>query len=184
VPDDILRDLRKDYKVDEYFYPSISMDIDLPQGFQGEINNVMSILKKNEFAVNAENVFQIMNLKRSLLKDYRERTERKKIVAKYIETLRKREPVGSIVPLDYLLVGSIIIVVLFTLKRFLGSFADESGKLLARKLFAKSETRKQLLKELNVSADEYKIINNEIVVIISEYGESLEAIRTRLNKSK
>jgi hypothetical protein len=184
VSDNIAAELRKNHKVDEYFYPDISMDVDLPQGFKGEINSVMRVLEKNGFAANGENVFQIMNLKRNLLKDYGEKSERKKIVAEYSETLRKKEPVGSIVPLDYLLVGGIVIVVLFTLKRFLGSFADESGKLLARKLFAKSGTRKQLLKELNVSVDEYKIINNEIVVIITDYGESLDALRKRLQKAK
>jgi hypothetical protein len=180
VSDDITTNLRRNYKVDEYFYPSISMDIDLPQGFKGEVENVIQGLEKNGFAMTSENTFQVINLKKRLLAKYTDRVEGKKVVREYNEMLREKEPIGSIVPPEYLLVSGLIAIFLYGLARFAGSFADEAGKLAARKLFDKS--RKQLLKELNLNANEYNLLSNEIVVIIKEDSKSIEALRKRLKK--
>lgn len=160
------------------------MDIDLPQGLKGEINGVKTILEKNGFAGNSENIFQIMSLKKELLSKYGQETRERQVIGEYSAIVCKSEPVGSIVPLDYLFVGGLIIVLLYGLKRFVGSFADESGKLLARRLLGQSQTRKELIKELNVSENEYKILNNEIVVFIERNGESLDILRKKLKKAK
>jgi hypothetical protein len=180
VSDDIAANLRKNYNVDEYFYPSISMDIDLPQGFKGEVNSVIKVLEKNGFVVTSENAFQVINLKKRLLTKYTDRVEGKKVLIEYNEMLREKEPIGSIVPPEYFLVSGLIAIFLYGLARFAGSFADEAGKLAARKLFGKA--RKQLLKELNLNANEYNFLSNEIVVIIKEDNKSIEALRKRLKK--
>jgi hypothetical protein len=183
VSHDISEELRRNHEVDEYFYPNISMDIDLPQGLKGEITGVKMILEKNGFAGNSENIFRIMSLKKDLLSEYCQETRGRKVVREYSVVVRKNEPVGSIVPLDYLFVGGLIVVLLYGLKRFIGSFADESGKLLARRLFGQSKTRKELMKELSVSVNEYKILNNEIIVFIERNAESLDTLRKKLKKA-
>lgn len=181
---DIAADLRKNYKVDEFFYPSISMDIDLPQGFKGEVDNVTEILEKNGFATTSENAFQILTLKKDLLAKYTDKAEGRKVVTEYNKLLGKKEPVGSIVPPEYFLVSGLTAIFLYGLARFIGSFTSEAGKLAAHKLFGKAETRKQLMKELNLDVNEYALLGREIVVIINEGSKSIEAIRKKLRKQK
>jgi hypothetical protein len=184
VLEDIAADLRKNYKVDEFFYPSISMDIDLPQGFKGEVDNVTEILEKNGFATTSENAFQILTLKKNLLAKYTDKVEGRKVVTEYNKLLGKKEPVGSIVSPEYFLVSGLIAIFLYGLARFVGSFTDEAGKLAARKLFDKAETRKQLMKELNLNVNEYNLLGKEIVIIINEDSKSIEAIRKKLRKQR
>jgi hypothetical protein len=181
MSDDVAADLRRTYAINEYYYPNISMDIDLPQGFEGEISNISRILEKNGFAVTSKNIFQIMSFKKSLITKYGGKVE-EKVMTEYNDILREKEPVGSIVPPEYFLVSGLVAVFLFLLARFATSFADEAGKLLARKLFRKGEVRKQLLKELSINAREYNFFSNQIMVIINENDKSIEALRKGLKK--
>jgi hypothetical protein len=143
------------------------MNIDFPQGFSGEVDNIKQVLESNGFLATSENVFQIMKFKKHLLSKYSEGAKEKTTISQFSKILRKKEPIGSIVPIEYLFVGGLIGIVVFALARFTGSFADEAGKIAARKLFDKKETRKQLSKGFS---------------LIEEDGELLETLKKRLRK--
>ena len=183
MADAIVTELKKNHNVDEFFYPNISMNVDLPQGFEGELRNIESTLKKNGFAVNSETVFEVMNLKKHLLNRFSEIGERSEVAKEYKKMTREKETVGSIVPLDYFLVAGLVTVFLYFLKRFSGSFADEAGKLAARRLFGKDEDRRQLLREVKINKEEYNLITNEILVIVEEDNRAIEVVRKSLKKT-
>lgn len=183
VTDDIVTELKRNHRVDEFFYPNITMDVDLPQGFEGEVENIELLLEKNGFAVNSENVFLVMKLKKYLFNRFSDTGERREVAKEYNKIARQKETIGSIVPLDYFLVGGLITVFLYFLKRFSGSFADEAGKLAARRLFGKDEDRKRLLKELKVNKKEYNLIINEVLVIVEKDSKSIEAVSKGLEKT-
>lgn len=156
--------------MDEYFYPMISMNIDIPNGLIGEVTEISRVLGKNGFRVTTENVFRVMELKKSFLKRYNETVEGKKSKAEYrrmiLEDIR---PTGVTIPIDLLFVNGIIILLLFVAARFIGSFADEAGKIVARKLLG---DEKKLSKEHNMTIKEYKFLKNQVVILI-EKGKGL-----------
>ena len=167
---DIPLDLKRRFKVDEYFYPTISMDIDIPNGLVGEVTEIGKVLKRNGFRVTTENVFRVMELKKSLLMRYDETVERKKSKAKYRKMiLEDIKPTGITLPIDLLFVNGIMILLLYVAARFVGSFADEAGKIAARKLL---DDEKKLSKEHNVTIKEYKFLKNKAVILI-EKGNGL-----------
>jgi hypothetical protein len=162
----IVSDLRNKYGVDENFYPKILMDVDFPNGFEGEIREIVNTLQRNNFQVTSENVFHIMELKRKLLIKYSETTEGKNAVQKYRGILlEKVKPTGIVAPIEFILVNGLIAVLLYVLARFAGSFADESGKIVARKLL---ENDKERSRELKITIHEYRFLKNEGLTIIQE----------------
>jgi hypothetical protein len=174
-------DLRKNYGVDEHFYPKISMDIDLPNGFEGEVSEIVKILQKNNFQVTGENVFRIMGFKKELLAKYSETTEGKSAVMRYRRILlEKVKPTGITMPIDLILVNGLIAVLLYMLARFAGSFADESGKIAARKLL---ENDKERSRELKITTEEYQFLRNEGIIIIQE-GDTISSLRKKLKKKR
>jgi len=179
LANDITLELKQRYNVDEYFYPEVSMDIEIPNGLIGEVTDISKILEKNGFKVTTENVFRIMELKKSLLERYDETVGGKKSKAEYRKMiLEDVKPIGVTIPIDFLLVNGIIMLLLFVAGRFLGSFADEAGKIVARKLL---DDEKKLSKEQNMTIKEYKFLKNQTVILIEE-GKDLNILIQNLQK--
>lgn len=177
--ENICIDLKSKYKVDEYFYPKISMDIDIPNGLVGEVTQISKALEKNGFRVTTENVFNIMKFKKSLLKKYDETVERRKSKAEYRKmVLEDIEPTGITIPIDLLFVNGIMILLLFVAARFINSFASEAGKIAARKLL---KDEKKLSKEHNMTIREYKFLKNQTVILI-EKGTDLDFLVKNLQQ--
>lgn len=177
--DDISLDLRKNYKVDEYFYPKISMDLDIPNGVKGEINDIIKVLQKNGFKVSSENVFRIMELKKIFLTRYSEQIEGKTEAEKYRRILLEDiKPVGIAEPIELILVNGLIVVALYMIARFVGSFADEAGKIMARKLL---ENDKERSKDMNLNVKEYRFLKNEVEIFIQD-GKMLDSLKRKLKK--
>jgi hypothetical protein len=61
---EILNEIKAKHKVDEFFYPNISMNIQVPGGLEGEISDIAQVLKSSDFEVTATNVLQVMELKK------------------------------------------------------------------------------------------------------------------------
>jgi len=178
---DIALDLREKYKVDEYFYPKISMDIDISNGFEGEIANILTVLQENGFEATTENVFRTMEFKRNLLTRYDETTEGKKTTAKFRRMLLEDiKPTGIIIPIELVLVNGLMALLIYVIGRFAGSFADESGKILARKLLEKDKVRSR---ELNMDIREYRFLKNEAAIFIQD-GKTLIFFRQKLKKKR
>jgi len=176
---DIALDLKRRHKVDEYFYPKISMDIDIPNGLVGEVTEIIKVLKRNGFRVTTENVFRVMESKKSLLMRYDETVDAKNSKAKYNKMiLEDIKPTGITLPVDLLFVNGIMILLLYVAARFVGSFADEAGKIAARKLL---DDEKKLSKEHNVTIKEYKFLKNQAVILI-EKGEGLDFLIKNLQR--
>lgn len=157
--------------MDEYFYPTISMEIDIPDGLIGEIREINRLLRKNGFRVTTENVFSVMKFKKSLLKRYNETAEGKRSKAEYSRIiLEEIKPTGITIPIDLMLVNGVVLLLLFVAYRFLGSFVDEAGKIAARKLLG---DEKKLSKEHNITIKEYKFLRNQAIIFI-EKGNDLD----------
>jgi len=177
----ITLDLREKHKVDEYFYPKISMEIDIPNGLEGEIADITKVLQENGFEATSENVFRIMELKKTLLTRYVETTEGKETTAEYRRMLLEDiRPTGISIPIELLLVNGLIALLLYGIARFAGSFADESGKILARKLLEKDKERSE---ELNMDIREYRFLKNEATIFIQD-GKTLIFLKQKLKKKR
>lgn len=178
---DIASDLREKRKVDEYFYPKISMDIDIPNGLEGEIADITKVLQENGFEATIENVFRVMDFKRELLTRYGETTEGKKTTAEYRRMLLEEiKPTGIAIPIELVLVNGLLALLLYVIARFAGSFADESGKIMAQRLLKKD---KECSKQLNMDIREYSFFKNETAVFIQD-GKTLVFLKQKLKKKR
>ena len=157
------------------------MDIDIPNGREGEINGIMMALQENELEISEENVFQIMKFKKELLVNYIETPKGKETIAEYRRLLLEEiRPTGITVPIEFLLVNGLLVLLLYMIGRFAGSFADESGKLLARRLLEKD---KECSKTLNMNIEEYRILRKEATALILD-GKTLEILRKNLKENE
>jgi len=178
---DIVSDLREKHEVDEYFYPKISMDTDIPNGLEGEITDITKVLQENGFEVTIENVFRFMDFKRRLLERYYETTNGRKTAAEYRRMLLEEiRPTGITIPIELVLVNGLLALLLYAIARFAGSFADESGKIAAQRLLGKDEAGS---KQLNMDIREYRFLKNETTVFIQD-GKTLLFLKQELKKER
>jgi hypothetical protein len=163
---DICVQLRKTHAVDEFFYPNISMDQEMPNGFEGEVSQVKNALSDAGFEASVTSIWRVMELKRTLLLKYNESEKGRRVLALYRKLLTtKVKPVGSAVPVDLLFVNGLVLILLYIVARFGTSFADEAGKIAARKLLGTDakEARRHKMNE-----DEYRLIRTEASLWIEE----------------
>lgn len=184
MPNAIENELRKKYKVDEYFYPKIDMTTDFPKGLLGEIVKTRQLLENNGFSATAENIYNIMDFKRKLLSIYENEAEEKQVLNDYANVIKQKQPVGSIVPIDYYLIVGVVGVLLYVIGKFGGSFLEEAGKIAAQKLLNKDETKKRLQKELKIDKGEYNIFSNQSIVIINKNNADINELVKALQKHK
>jgi hypothetical protein len=162
----IASELRAKHKVDEFFYPNISMNIQIPDGLEGEISDIARVLKKSGLEVSSSNVLRVMELKKDLLTRYAGENKRQKIVIEYQELLEKKvKPVGSAIPLELIFVNGIVIILLSVVARFALSFADEAGKIMARRIL---DDDKKQSKKANMTIDEYCFLKTEAKYLIDK----------------
>ena len=177
----VTSELKGKYKVDEFFYPDISMNIQIPDGLKGEISEVIQLLKKNHFEVNSMNVYQVMQFKKELLTEYKDDRKRRKVLEAYQELLEKKiKPVGSAIPLDLVLVDGLVIILLYIAARFGLSFVDEAGKIAARRLLGNA---KKQPKRHNMTVEEYHFLKTEAVTWIEE-GKTFRSFVKEIRKKK
>jgi hypothetical protein len=178
----IINELRTDYGLDGYYYPKISMETDLPRGFEGEVNSITRQLANNGFNVSSENVLSVMRAKKKLLQRYYGKSgiQVNKNYEKLI--LEEVKPVGTPGSIEFLLVCGLISVILYMAGKFLGSFSEETGKIAARRLLKED---KETAKELNIDIKEYQFIANEVNILIkeNELSDLLEIV-TKTKKKK
>ena len=184
MPDAVEDELRKKYKVDECFYPKIDLTVDFPKGLQGEIKKIMQILKSNGFPATTENVYTLMDLKKKLLQKYSNEAEGKQALEDYANLVKQKQPVGSVVPIDYYLVAGIIGVLLYAIGKFGGSFLEEAGKITAKRLLKKTETKKHLISKLKIDKNEYNLFAQQIIVIIDKNGADVTELMNSLQKTR
>lgn len=179
--EDINLELRNKHTVDEFFYPDISMNIEIPNGLKGEVMENTKLLEMNGFEITAENVFIIMKSKRQLLLQYKRSKKGKKILEDYRQLLMKAvKPVGTTMPTDLMFVTALLGLLAYIVARFAGSFADEAGKILARRLL---ENEKKMAREQNVTTDEYRFIKNQAIILIQN-SRIVNSLSRQLKKEK
>ena len=155
------------------------MEIDIPDGLEGEINRIMKTLQENGLEITEENVFHTMKFKKELLQRYIHTLKGKETIAKYRRLLLEEiRPTGITIPVELLLANGLLILFLYMIGRFAGSFADESGKLLARRLLEKD---KECSKALNMNVEEYRFLREEATTFVLD-GKTLEILRKNLKK--
>jgi hypothetical protein len=150
------------------------MGVQIPDGLEGEVADVLQVLKNNGFEGSVENVLSVLQLKKELLSKYCFEPE-KKMLREYQELLAtKVKPVGTAIPLDLILVNGLVLIGLSMLAKFGYSFADESGKLLAHKVF---KDDKKESKKLKMTEDEYRFLKPQVVIIMSEKSKALVSLK-------
>lgn len=143
------------------------MDVDIPYGLEGEVNGIVKSLRKAGFAINAENVFHVMQMKKKLLDKYRSSNEGKKAFQNYSEIVSEYvRPVGVTIPTDLIFINILVILLLYLTGKFLGSFLDEAGKIFARKVLIRN--RKKLSKELNITDIEYDFFEKQVIKLLED----------------
>jgi hypothetical protein len=178
---DICSELRERYKVDEFFYPNISMNIEIPGGLEGEVAGDIEILKQSGFEATPENVLLIMESKRQLLVQYRKTQKGRGVLKDYRQLLVKEvKPVGTTMPTDLMFVTILVGLLSYLVARFTGSFADEAGKILARRLL---EKEKKLSKEHNLTINEYRFLKNQAVILVQN-GKMVSTLSRQLKKKR
>lgn len=179
-PQAISSELKKKHNVDEFFYPDISMGIQIPDGLSGEISEIVKLLQKNHFEVNSANVYQVMKFKKELLAEYKDKPKRIKVLEAYRELLEEKiRPVGSAIPLDLTFVGGVVVILVYLAARFGGSFADEAGKIAARRLL---DNPKKQAKRHNMTVEEYSFLETEAVTWID--GKKFRSFVKEIRKKK
>jgi len=179
---EISNELRSKHKIDEFFYPNISMNMQIPDGLEGEISDIARVLKESGLEVNTTNVLRLMELKKKLLIKYTSKAEREKVVTAYRELLAtKIKPVGTALPLELILVDGVVVILLSVLGRFVMSFVDEAGKILARKVFDDDEKQS---KKVNMTMEEYHFLKTEAKFWFDAEGNMLASLKksTRVGK--
>jgi len=179
---EISNELRAKHKIDEFFYPNISMNMQIPDGLEGEISDIARVLKESGLEVNTTNVLRLMELKKKLLIKYTSKAEREKVVTAYRELLAtKIKPVGTALPLELILVDGVVVILLSVLGRFVMSFVDEAGKILARKVFDDDEKQS---KKVNMTMEEYHFLKTEAKFWFDAEGNMLASLKksTRVGK--
>jgi len=177
----ISSELKGKYEVDEFFYPDISMNIQIPDGLKGEVSEIVRLLKKNHFEVSSFNVYKVMQLKKKLLTEYRDDSKRRKVLGAYQELLGKKiKPVGSTIPIELVLVDGLVVILLSIAARFGLSFADEAGKIAARRLL---EKEKKQAKRHNMTLEEYNFLKTEAVAWVEE-GKTFKSLTKEIKKKK
>jgi hypothetical protein len=181
----IISELKEKHKIDEFFYPDISMNIQIPDGLKGEISEITQLLEKNHLEANSENVYQVMKFKKKLLTEYKDNNERRKVFNAYQELLEKKvKPIGSAIPLELTFVDGILLILLYMVVRFGTSFLDEAGKITARKLLDnKKDNEKKQAKRHNMTVEEYSFLKTEAVTWVEE-GKTFRSFVKKIRKKK
>ena len=163
----IVKELRSKYKIDEYFYPHISMEIDMSYGLEGEIDSNIKILQEAGFKVNNDNIFYLMHLKKELWENYISSNEGNKILQDYRKLISEFiKPIGAIFPSDLLFIDAIVIVILYLASKFFGSFFEEAGKISARKLLDKD--KKKIMKKIKITDIEYEFLKSNLIKLFND----------------
>lgn len=163
----ICETLRTKYKVNDFVYPNMSMDIDIPFGLEGEVKRIVELLNNAGFAGNAEIVFRVIRMKSKLLIDYRSTSQGKIVLLRFGEIVSEHvKPVGVTIPTDFLFVTGLTAVLIYLAGRFIGSFLDEAGKILARKLL--TQNRKKISEKSNLTDFEYDFIEEQVVEFLKD----------------
>jgi hypothetical protein len=92
--------------------------------------------------------------------------------------------VGSAVPIDYYLIAGIIGVLVFIIEKVAGGFLEETGKIAAQKMLNKDDTRKELQKQMKIDKNEYNIISNQSIIIITKNSGEVDDLAKNLRKNK
>jgi len=178
---DICFELREKYNVDEFFYPNISMDMEIPNGFEGEVSEIVKALTSYGYEISVANVFQVMALKKELFLKYTGSEKGKELLASYRDLLvTKVKPVGTTIPTDLIFINGLVLILLSVIARFGLSLADEAGKIVARKLLDNEEKQ---AKKHNMNVDEYRFVKNEVVIWIEERNAVISLIQ-KMQKRK
>jgi hypothetical protein len=184
LPDTIENELRKKYRVDEYFYPKIDMTTDFPNGLLGEIEKTRQLLENNGFSATVGNIHKIMDFKRKLFSKYENEAEGKQALHEYADLVKQKQPVGSFGPIDYYLIVGVVGVLLYVIGKFSGSFLEEAGKIAAQRLLNNDETERRLQEELKIDKDEYNIFSNQSIIIINKNSANVDKLMKTLQKHK
>lgn len=158
------------------------MEIDIPGGLEGEVSKIVELLKRNGYTITASNVFYVMALKKQLLLRYRASKENELILRDYNKLLlEKIKPIGISIPIDLVFVTGLTSLLVYLAARFGGSFVDEAGRIMARKLL-EDKNNEKMSKDLNLVINEYNFLKNQVIVLISD--NEIAKVTKELKKSK
>jgi len=176
---EIIEQLKKEYDIDIYFYPNMSMGIDSPN-LAYEVSSIIDFLKKISLPPNLMNIFTIMKAKKECIELYNS-GYLKNSALKYDENILKiAKPIGGIGPLEYFYATAIALFLTFIFAYSAG-FGQEAGKLTAKKLL--DDEKEQAIEALNSAKDEINFLEKE-TFFLSTKGEDFEIVVETIRKIK
>jgi len=175
----IKQELHKKYNVNENFYQKYTMGIDSPS-IDYEIESIINYLKKINYPKKIDNIYYLMNAKKNIILHYSKK-DNKSVTEKYVnEIISEIKPVGGIISPETLFATGFLFFLVLAIK-FFGAFSEESGKIMARKLFTGEKQKafeilQRTEKETNYIEQEY--------LSFSKKGSDFEIVIDNIKKIK
>lgn len=171
-------DLEEKYDVDDYFYPKISFELEVPGQLRGEVGRIQEQLRKVKVEPTAKAVYTVLCLKRDLVRKYFKNPEQ---INQFRDQIAGRiKPIGAISPLEYSF-ATIVLVLAFS---YLKSFGDELGRISARKLLNEKDDRR-ISGQLKCSVEEVRLAKPDAILVLYKLRRKLprrKKPRTRKDK--
>jgi len=167
----IRSELETKYRVDDYFYPNISFELEVPGGLTGEARRIRRDLRHAGIKTTTPNIYHTLSVKRSLIR----RLRNSKRISLYRRYIAKRvRPVGAVVPVEYVYATIVLLIALF----FLKSFAEEAGRISARTLLGRHNDR-EISGKIRCSVPEVRLARPDAVVAFYDLKRRLSRRRKR-----
>jgi hypothetical protein len=162
----ITSQLEKEYGVDDYFFPNISFELEVPGHLRGEVQRIRKQLQKAKIEADKETVYSALSSKRDLIKRYSGHPGSIKLFKDQI--VKRIRPVGAVSSIEYLL-ATIVFGIAFS---YLKSFADEAGKISARRLLSQKDEHR-IARQIKCSAAEIRLAKPDAVLIFYDLRKRL-----------
>lgn len=158
VSDERIRSqLETKYGVDDYFYPNISFELEVPGGLTGEVRRIRTHLRHAGVATTVPSIHYALSVKRNLIR----RLRKSKRIDLYRQYIAKRvRPVGALPPVEYLFAT----IVLWMATFFLKSFSEEAGRVSAGALLGRHKDR-EISRNIGCSVTEVRLARPETVLV-------------------
>jgi len=174
--DAICTRLETEFNVNDYFYPGLSFELDVPGHLSGEVQKIQKYLRQIHVEPTPSNIYEMLSVKRRLVQRY---SRNKRLLAQYREYVAGQvRPVGAVGSLEYMFATTVMILATLFLKGFL----EESGRISARRLFERHSDR-DLSRKIGCNITEVRLARRDAVVTFFDLRRRLTRKERRSSRS-
>jgi len=174
--DAICARLETEFNVNDYFYPTLSFELDVPGHLSGEVQKIHKYLRSVHIEPTLRNIYEMLSVKRRLIQRY---SRNPRLLVQYREYVaRQVRPVGAVGPLEYTLATIVMVLATF----FLRGLLEESGRISARRLFERHSDR-DLSRKIGCNITEVRLARRDAVVTFFDLRRRLTRKERRSSRS-